>query len=75
MDSVIITMAIDAYEGKGIAKMDIPFIFQNTENNEFVLKLLQGKPAEVIVQLYPKLYRKLCDQWLKRIADAICESE
>ena len=53
MDRVIITTAIDAYEGCNVVIMDIPGTFLNIENNEFVLMLLQGKLAELMVQLYP----------------------
>ena len=57
-NGVIITMAIDANDGRDVAIMDIPGTFLNIKNDEFVLMLLQGKLAELMVQLDPKLYRK-----------------
>ena len=57
-DGVIITMAIDTHEGRNVAIMNIPDTFLNTENDEFLLMILRGKLAELMVQLDPKLYRK-----------------
>ncbi len=45
MDRVIITTAIDAHKGRDVAIMDIPGTFLNTENDEFVIMLLQGNLA------------------------------
>ncbi len=57
-DVVIITTAIDAHKGHAVAIINIPGAFPNTKNDEFVLMLLQGKLAELMVWLHPKLYRK-----------------
>ena len=56
-DGVIITTAIDTHKEHNVAIMDIPGTFLNKED-EFVLILLQGKLAELMVQLDPKLCRK-----------------
>ncbi len=73
-DGVIITMAIDSHERRNVSIVDIPGTFLNTESDEFVLILLQGKLEELMVQLDPKLYKK-GDNQLKRRANAIREAE
>ena len=57
-DGLIITTAIDGYEGRDVAIMDIPGAFLQAENDEFVLMLLRGKLAELMVKIDPGLYRK-----------------
>ena len=39
-DGLLITAAIDGYEGRDVAIMDIPGAFLQAENDEFVLMLL-----------------------------------
>ncbi len=57
-DGLLITAAIDGYEGRDVAIMDIPGAFLQAENDEFVLMLLRGKLAEMMVKIDPSLYRK-----------------
>ena len=38
--------------------MDIPGAFLQADNDEFILMLLQGKLAEMMVQIDPELYQK-----------------
>jgi len=38
--------------------MDIPGAFLNAENDEYIIMLLRGKLAELMVQIDPQLYRK-----------------
>ena len=38
--------------------MDIPGAFIQAENDEFILMLLRGKLAEMMVRVDPELYQK-----------------
>ena len=55
---LLITAAVDGYERRDVAIMDIPGAFLQAENDEFVLMLLRGKLAEMMVKIDPSLYRK-----------------
>jgi hypothetical protein len=57
-DSVLITSAIDAHEGRKVVTCDLPGAYLNTDNNEETIMLLKGKLAELMVKVDPKLYRK-----------------
>ena len=57
-DGLIITTAIDAHEERDVAIVDIPGAFLQADNDEFVLMLLRGKLAEMMVRMNPKIYRK-----------------
>jgi len=57
-DGLLITAAIDGYEGRDVCTMDIPGAFLQADNDEFVLMLLRGKLAEMMVKIDPSLYRK-----------------
>ena len=57
-DGLIITCAIDGYENRDVAIVDIPGAFLQADNDEFILMLLRGKLAEMMVRVDPKLYRK-----------------
>ena len=52
----MITAAIDGYEQRDVATMDIPGAFLNAENDEYIVILLRGKLAELMVQIDPQLY-------------------
>ena len=57
-DGLIITCAIDGHENRDVAIVDIPGAFLQAENDEFVLMLLRGKLAEMMIRVDPQLYRK-----------------
>eukprot|EP00957_Ditylum_brightwellii_P054951 4164505-Ditylum_brightwellii.AAC.1 len=57
-ESVIITSVIDAKEGRDVATTDIPGAYLNAEMDEFVVMVLEGKLAELLVKTAPNLYRK-----------------
>ena len=55
-DSVMITSAIDAYEGRVVKTMDIPGAFLHADLDEEVVMLLRGQLADLMVQVDPELY-------------------
>jgi hypothetical protein len=55
-DSVMITSAIDAHEGRVIKTMDIPGAFLHADLDEEVVMLLRGQLADLMVQVDPELY-------------------
>jgi hypothetical protein len=55
-DSVMITTAIEAHEGRKVITLDIPGAFLNTEIDEEVIMLLRGELAELMVNIDPALY-------------------
>jgi hypothetical protein len=55
-DSVMITTAIEAHEGRKIVTLDIPGAFLNTDIDEEVIMLLRGELAELMVSIDPALY-------------------
>ena len=57
-DSVFPTRVVDAHERRAVAMLDIKNAFLHAENDEYVLMWLRGNPAELIVKVYPSLYRK-----------------
>jgi len=61
-DSIMITGAIEAHEGRVTATIGVPGAFLNayldTVTDEEVLMLLKGKLAELMVMVQPKMYRK-----------------
>ena len=57
-DGLLITAAVDAHEGKNVAIIDIPGAFLQAENDKFVVMLLQGKLAEMMVKIDSSLYQK-----------------
>ena len=57
-DGLLITCAIDGYEGQDVCTIYIPGTFLQAENGEFVIILLRGKLAEMMVNVDPRLYRK-----------------
>ena len=56
-DSVFITSAIEAHEGREVITMDIPGAFLHAETDEEIHMLLRGQLAELMVKIDPKLYR------------------
>ena len=57
-DSVFITGAIDAYEGRDVATCDLPGTFLHTITDEKVIMVLRNKLCDLMVAVNPKLYRK-----------------
>ena len=55
-DSVMITTAIEAHEGRKVITLDIPGAFLNTEIDEEVIMMLRGELAELMVNIDPALY-------------------
>jgi len=58
LESVLLTSLIDAIEAREVATVDIPGAFLQAEMEESVHMKLQGKMAELLTQVDPKLYRK-----------------
>ena len=52
-DSVILSGVIDANNHRGVAMLDTENDFQHAENDEYVLMLICGKLAELLVKVYP----------------------
>ena len=57
-DSIFITGAIDAHEGRDTATCDLPGTFLHTVTDEKVIMVLRGELCEMMVKVDPKLYRK-----------------
>jgi hypothetical protein len=58
IESVLLSCVIDAKEGRDVATVDIPGAFMQANMDELVHMKLEGKMAELLVRLEPKLYRK-----------------
>ena len=61
----MMSCAIDAKENRYVAAADIPGAFLHADMDEELYMLLEGKIADLIVKLNPKLYRKYI--WEKKI--------
>ncbi len=58
-DSIFITGAVDAYEGRSVGTVDVPGAFLHTWlTDEKVIMVLKGELCELIVKVDPKLYTK-----------------
>ena len=57
-NGVIITMAIDAHEGRDVAVIAIPGGYLHSENDETIIMCLRGRLVEMMVRVDPQLYRK-----------------
>ena len=57
-DSVFLTVLIYAHKLRSIVMLDIKNDFLHTENYKYVLIMIRGKLAELLVKLDPKLYQK-----------------
>ena len=58
IDGLLIIAVFDAHEGKVAAIIDIPGAFLQAKNDEFVVMLLRGKLAEMMVKIDPSVYQK-----------------
>jgi hypothetical protein len=56
--SVMLSCTIDAHEHRDVATTDIPGAFLQTDMEGNVHMVLEGKMAELLARLDPKLYRK-----------------
>jgi hypothetical protein len=54
----MLSCTIDSKEGRGVATADIPGAFMQTNMDDTVHMMLEGKMAELLVKIDPKLYRK-----------------
>jgi hypothetical protein len=54
----MLSCIIDAMERRDIATVDIPGAFMQADMDETVHVKLEGKMAELLVMIDPKLYRK-----------------
>ena len=57
-DSIFLTGVIDAREKRRIRIFDIANAFVKGDNDEFVLMVLRGRMAELMVRVNPELYRE-----------------
>ena len=58
IESVMLSCTIDAKEGRDVATVDIPGAFMQADMEDVVHMKLEGKMAELMVRIDPKLYRK-----------------
>jgi hypothetical protein len=58
VESVMLSATIDAMEGRDVVTVDIPGAFMQADIDELVHVKLEGKIAEMLVKMDPKLYRK-----------------
>ena len=58
IESVMLSCVIDAKEGRDVATVDIPGAFMQAEMEDLVHMKLEGKMAELMVRIDPKLYRQ-----------------
>jgi hypothetical protein len=54
---VLITSAIEAYEGRHFAEVDVPGAFLSADMDEEVLMTLLGRLAVLMVKTVPNIYR------------------
>ena len=55
---IFLTGVVDARERRATAILDVANAFLHANNDKYVLMLLQGKLAELMVKVNPSLYRK-----------------
>ena len=58
IESVMLSATIDAMEERDVATVDIPGAFMQADIDEVVHVRFEGKIAEMLVKMDPKLYRK-----------------
>jgi hypothetical protein len=57
-DSVFLTGAVDAYQKRDVAYIDLPGAFLHTLTDEKEIMVLRGELCEFMCLVEPKLYRK-----------------
>ena len=58
MESVFITLVVNAHERRHVASFDVPTAFLHALTDEDVVMRLEGRLAELMVKVDPSLYRK-----------------
>ncbi len=58
VESIFITAAIEAFERRDVATVDLPSAYLHAENDETVHMKLHGRLAELMGRVEPSLYRK-----------------
>lgn len=58
IESVMLSSVIDAMEGRDVATVDIPGAFLQADMEDTVHMKLEGKMAELLVKIDPKMYRE-----------------
>ena len=58
IESVMLSCMIDAKEWRDVATADIPGAFMQTDMEDTIHMMLEGKMAELLVKIDPKLYQK-----------------
>ncbi len=68
LESVFVTLAIDACEKRELVTIDIPRAFLHAENEDNVIMRINGTLAELMAKTDPKLYQKyLSDEKEKKV--------
>jgi hypothetical protein len=68
LESVLMTCAIDAAEGRDVATVDIPAAFMQADMDEAVYLRLTGKMIEFITDINPKKYKQfICTENNKNV--------
>eukprot|EP00957_Ditylum_brightwellii_P010809 819479-Ditylum_brightwellii.AAC.1 len=57
-ESVIITSVINAKEGREVAVTDIPGAYLTAEMDDYIVMVLEGRMAKLLVKTAPSTYRK-----------------
>jgi hypothetical protein len=57
-ESVFITAAIEAHEGRHVTIFDILGAYMHTETDEDIIMVLEGRLAELMVKVAPNIYQK-----------------
>jgi hypothetical protein len=55
-DAVFLTGAVDAYQGRDVAFIDLPGAFLHTITDEKIIMVLRGELCELMCMMVPKLY-------------------
>jgi hypothetical protein len=58
LDSVFITLNIDAKESRKVVTIDIPGAFLHADNEDYVIMKMVGTLSELMVKTNPKMYRQ-----------------
>jgi hypothetical protein len=58
LESVLITAAIEAHDGRDVAVVDVPGAFLSADMDEEVLMTQRGRLEELMVKTAPNIYRK-----------------
>ena len=58
LESIFVTVAIEAKEGKDMAVMDLTGAFLHADNNDDVIMTMKRKLAELMVMMAPQIYHK-----------------